>query len=89
MAAETRGGLRWDRHPQLIRILERFTVKHGIPPTTREVAAALKVSEQAARARLARARGRGFVVRRANGEDETGSPAWRWYVTAAGRELLK
>ena len=81
--------MRWDLHPQLIRTLERFTMKHGIPPTTREVAAALKVSEQAARARLGRARKSGYVVRRANGVDGSGMPAWRWYVTAAGRELLK
>lgn len=89
MAPETRGGLRWDRHPQLIRVLERITVRHGVPPTAGDVADALRVSEAAARARLNRARVSGYVIRRANGEDGKARPTWRWYVTLAGRELLK
>ena len=63
-------------------------MKHGVPPTAGDVAAALKVSETAARARLNRARASGFVARRAHGEDARGRATWRWYVTEKGKELL-
>lgn len=89
MSKETRGGARWDRHQQLVRAIERFKVKHDMYPTMTDLAPVLKVSVQATHMRLQRAHASGYVGKRLGTAEAHGTRGvWRWYATAAGKELL-
>lgn len=89
MGADTRGGHRWDLKKDLIRAIERFTMKHGVDPTMADLVRVMKVTKQTLSVRLRRARELGYVGRRPGAVDEDGKATLRWYATAAGKGLLE